>query len=68
MTLKIGDLISDNDPRMPKRLLRITDIRPDGRVQAESAKATVLIASKRIFTDGKARRSGFSLVQRIGVE
>lgn len=61
--LKIGDQIKDNDPRMPNRVLKITLICGTESVKAKSfAGPEVRISTKRIFTDGKVRRSGFDLV------
>ncbi len=60
--LKIGDRIKDNDPRMCGRELRVFDILGD-MVRAEGFGGRVAVLSRsRIFTDGKPRKSGFSLV------
>lgn len=64
-TLKIGDHIKDNDPRVPDRVLEVTS--NDGsRVKARSLRngITVTIKRNRIFIDGKERRSGFNRVAR----
>lgn len=60
-TLKIGDKIKDNDPRSSHRILVITSILPNG-VEAELGGRRVSILRRRIYTDGKPRRSGFSLL------
>lgn len=62
--MKIGDRIIDNDPRIPyKRELKIVEIFPSGYVLAESKSGRkVTIRGDRIFSDGKYRRSGFSMV------
>jgi hypothetical protein len=59
--LKIGDRIKDNDPRMGDRVLVITDVSEDF-VTAVTGPWVSRIQRKRIFTDGKPRRTGFSLV------
>ena len=64
--LKPGDLLSDNDPRMQPRVLRVVTVsldyvyaRPDG---ASSLRAHTRISRARIHADGKARRTGFDLI------
>ncbi len=66
--LKAGDVIKDNDPRMAGRELRIDDfLAIGGSVYARAgwakgnATRRVEIRLDRIHTDGKARKSGFSL-------
>ena len=63
--LKVGDRIKDNDPRMNGRVVQITrisglcafyDRRPFGSEREYSVRLT------RIHTDGKPRKSGFSLI------
>ena len=63
--LKIGDVLRDNDPRQEGRTLEITKILPlHGSVRACSSKGKdVRILQRRIHTDGKARKSGYSLVR-----
>lgn len=68
--LKPGDKIIDNDPRViSNRVLRVveTDSRyaycfPVGDTLL-ARKTPLRILLNRIHTDGKARRSGFSLVE-----
>lgn len=60
----IGDRIRDNDPRRTvERVLEIKEVLPDGRVKAVDKNGKSFpIRVDSIFTDGKARRSGFSKV------
>ena len=69
--MKINDIIKDNDPRVGNRLLiiesfdgpdhvRARRILSDGRRNSYPKKG-FRIAIKRIHTDGKKRKSGFSL-------
>jgi len=60
--LKVGDRIKDNDPRMPNRVLKVTEITAT-RVKAIDAYHVASIELRRIYTDGKPRRSGFSKVE-----
>ena len=67
--LKVGDKLKDNDPRMAGRFLTITAIGVVGIYGVESVRAKntngkeVSISTRRIYTDGKPRRSGFDLVK-----
>lgn len=67
--IKPGDLIRDNDPRMPNRVLIV------GRLACHHSGRDYVfcqdrsypsrgyrICTDRIYTDGKPRRSGFSLL------
>ena len=57
----IGRMVRDNDPREPHRIMRINRIEDDyAHLSGYNLKTRVSI--KRIFTDGKPRRSGWSLV------
>jgi hypothetical protein len=62
--IKVGDRIRDNDPRMGStRVLKIIAVLPNG-VRAEDSMGNVRsYLRKAIHTDGKPRRTGFSLVQ-----
>ena len=62
--LRVGDRLKDNDPRMGSRYLRVTQI-GISVVDAEHpiSKRVFTIAQSRIYTDGKPRRSGFSLLR-----
>jgi len=65
--MKVGDLLHDNDPRMQPRTLKVVDLgvlTENGwdRVQAEDRQGRrYWIATRRIHSDGKQRRSGFTL-------
>ncbi|MGA0608879.1 hypothetical protein [Caldimonas sp. KR1-144] len=61
--LKPGDRIKDNDPRMPGRVLTITDILPNGVVARDARGREFGYLRRRIHTDGKPRKSGFSLIK-----
>jgi hypothetical protein len=68
--LKVGDRIKDNDPRMLNRVLTVTRIWWPLSGDPLEAKAIAddgvgrpyPILLRRIYTDGKPRKSGFSLV------
>lgn len=63
LALKVGDRIKDNDPRMgANRVLTITAVLPNGVQAEDSMGRRRLYLRKSIHTDGKARRTGFSLV------
>jgi hypothetical protein len=58
-----GDRIADNDPRMVGRvLLVISQGRPGYVHAADTQHRSFRIQTKRIYTDGKPRRSGFTLL------
>lgn len=60
--LQPGMKIRDNDPRVGLRILTVDRIDGD-RVQCSDKHRSVIVNAKRIHTDGKPRRSGFSLVE-----
>jgi hypothetical protein len=60
--MNVGDKIKDNDPRMAGRTLTIVDAADPHYVKAAHAGRFFSILRRRIYTDGKPRRSGFSLV------
>lgn len=60
--LKIGDKVKDNDPRSLHRVLTITSVGNE-TVMAVFAARHSRISIRRIHTDGKPRRSGFSLLR-----
>ena len=64
--IKIGMRISDNDPRMIKRVLRVVAIGAGIKgafVIAEDYRGkTTTIRQDRIYSDGKPRKSGWSVV------
>jgi hypothetical protein len=59
--MKVGDKLRDNDPRMGNRVLTIVDLLPHGVVAVDSMGKVRRYLSKHIHSDGKPRRSGFSL-------
>lgn len=63
--IKVGDEIMDNDKRMPGRVLVVTAIEGE-RVLASAKLGSHLhetrVAIRRIYTDGKPRRTGWSLL------
>ena len=58
---QIGQVLKDNDPRKPGRTVTITFVGAE-YVVVRSGSRTVEIRKDRVFTDGKVRRTGFSLV------
>lgn len=62
--IKRGDLLRDNDPRMPNRVLGVIGFDNKGRAIACRADGSgkVCIALRRIYIDEKPRRTGFSRV------
>jgi hypothetical protein len=64
-TLQVGDRIKDNDPRMPNRVMTITEILPNGVAARDSLGKLRLYLRRSIYTDGKPRRSGFSLLPPV---
>lgn len=59
---KVGDRMKDNDPRMSGRVLTVTEVLPNGVAAIDSIGRIRLYLRKHIHTDGKTRRSGFSLI------
>ena len=61
--IRVGDYLRANNPRtqMAGRLFRVAWVMP-GRVQVIHLARCYSIALSRIHTDGKPRRSGYSLV------
>lgn len=67
-TLRVGDYIVDNDPRRAfwrvLRVTRITTVGSDGTVIAnDEDNRQTSISLRRVHTDDKPRRSGFSLLE-----
>lgn len=64
--LQRGDRIKDNDPRMPNRVLEIVGFEQrhldfvSAICRCPHLKREYRVSVRRIHTDGKARRSGFS--------
>lgn len=60
--LKPGTMLKDNDPRVPAAVTLVV-IRSDGdRVLCQRGERQVRINANRIYSDGKPRRSGFSII------
>ena len=67
--IRVGDRIIDNDPREPNRILTVREIGPERVVAARGPagrRQETRIALKRIHTDDKPRRSGWSLIKENG--
>lgn len=63
--LKIGDKLRDNDPRMSwRRELTITVLLPLTVIAQDWTGRTFRYQRSRIFTDGKPRKSGLSLIAK----
>lgn len=60
--LAVNSVISDNDRRMGIRKLRVTCIDGDFVYAVTSIGREVRINRKRIYADGKLRKTGFDLV------
>lgn len=58
--LKIGDRIKDNDPRMGKRILEITEVNGSYVFATTPIGRTVRISINHIYVDARKRRTGFS--------
>lgn len=66
MTIKVGDVLQDNDPRQNGK--RVTVIAIENEDAADFAvyqagRRRARIRCDRIFTDGKPRTKGFNLVR-----
>jgi len=62
--IQIGDKLKDNDPRMgSNRVLVVTGVLPDRVVSVDSMGHKRRILLRRIFDDGKPRKSGFTFVR-----
>ena len=67
--LKVGDLVRDNDHREPARIMRVHAIDGSGRAVLRMADPRLgalhqtRIKLDRFYTDGKSRKSGWSVVQ-----
>ena len=60
--IKPGCRIKDNAPRIEPRVLTVTELLPFGVSAEDRSGRTFRILKRRIHTDGKPRRSGFSLL------
>lgn len=66
-TLRIGDRIKDNDPRMHGRVLAIQSLDDTFAYVHERLRSyNHRVRRDRIYTDDKPRKSGFSLLPRTG--
>lgn len=59
-----GRRIKDNDPRMPARSLTIVELMPFGVRAKDISGRTFTILKRRIHTDGKPRKGGFTLLTK----
>lgn len=67
MSVKVGDRIKDNDPRMAERVLEVVRYLNDDRTTVICRRVgwtsyAVKVRVNRIHADGKPRRSGFTLL------
>jgi len=67
VSIKEGDVLRDNDPRVKGRTLRVLTV-GDATVVCESETSArtsrrTIIALTRIHDDGKERRTGFTVVR-----
>lgn len=66
--VKVGDRIKDNDPRTSGRVLIVEEVVPGhphsyaNCVDAHNPQRKPRIRLDRIYTDGKPRRTGFTLL------
>ena len=65
--ITVGCILQDNDPRLFGRRVEVSEINPDTGVitimsLTNGRKTKLRPRLTRIYTDGKERRSGFSLV------
>lgn len=62
MNIKPGDLLSDNNSKRNGRELKIIEVLPNGVAAQDCWGMVRLYLMKSIHTDGKLRKSGFSLI------
>lgn len=62
--LSAGDWIKDNDPRMPQRLLKVVRVTQERAICDDLVGRPFPILLRRIYLDGRPRRSGFTRVNR----
>ena len=60
--IKRGDFLRDNSPKRAGRELKVMEVLPNGVAAQDNYGAIRLYRMKSIYTDGKPRKSGFSLV------
>ena len=70
MTVKVGDVLKDNDPRVQGRTVRVVEVgdaravcEPETRHPHAKNARRVLIDLTRIYDDEQPRKSGFSVVR-----
>lgn len=61
---RAGQILADNDPRMGRRKVTITKVLPNGVLATDNHGTVRFYANHRIFTDGKPRKSGMSLLPK----
>lgn len=62
--IQVGRSMMDNDPRSRPRTLTIVTLLPHGVVANDRAGRSFTILKRRIHTDGKPRKSGFTLLPK----
>lgn len=63
--LNVGDILKDNDPRMPlTRALTVVKLLTNYVSVKDHAGRVFQLARKRIYTDEKQRRTGFTRIGR----
>lgn len=64
--VRVGDHVRDNDPRSDYRTRVVVAISSEGRAQLRHPRITEIpstwVRLDRIYTDGKPRRTGWSVV------
>lgn len=60
--LKIGDVLKDNDVRSFRSRLTVINMDSDSVWAKDTADRHVKISLRRIFLDGRVRRSGFTRI------
>lgn len=63
MEIRVGGKIKDNDPRMGNRVLTIINVLPYGVVAKDIMGRVFTYLTKRVYTDGKPRKSGMSVIE-----
>jgi hypothetical protein len=59
---RIGDRLLSNDPRAPSRERFVVDLLPNGVVAEDGRGTRWRLLRKSVHTDGRPRRSGWSVV------
>lgn len=73
MTLYVGMVLRDNDPRYEGRTVVVTDVdgvwgEPGYGARYQGPKRKSFIAADRIYEDGKVRHQGWSVVKAVPAE